>query len=500
MQTGPRRTPRFLTWAWALLVASSALYFLGDHEADNDLWMHLYSGRRILAEGALPRLDDVSYTATGLPWIDHEWLSQVGLAALFAGGGSPALWLAKLAIALLTAALVWRMARRHARSPWVWGAVMVLTLAAMGRGYAVRPQVVTYLGVAALLAWLDRPRVAAPGWSTYALLAAGFGLWANAHGAVIAGVGILGLYALLGDSRHDGARGPQRAALLVCAILAVCLNPYGPALLSYIGNELRVPHPISEWQPLAFGDPTQRPAAVLLVALLASLGWARLLRHRRWWAALVALVAVMALRSQRHVPLLALCAAAPLADQLQGALDAAGMRTRWRLSGTATAMVAVALLALAGLQLATFGVRAWRDRGRLVFAAAEYPVGALRFAREARLSGNLALPLDWGGYALWHGAPALKVSLDGRFATVYPPAVVEDGFAFFRADGDPNAARLLDAYPTTLVLIPRGTPSPLDGRSDWQLLYSDEVAALWGRSGEAATGQSSAPRGLLPFP
>ena len=214
----------------------------------------------------------------------------------------------------------------------------------------------------------------------------------------------------------------------------------------------------------------------------------------------MALVAVMALRSQRHVPLLALCAAAPLADQLQGALDAAAARTRWRLSGAATAVVAVALLALAGLQLVTFAARTWRDRGQLVFAAAEYPVGALRFAREAQLSGNLALPLDWGGYALWHGAPALKVSLDGRFATVYPPAVVEDGFAFFRADGDPNAARLLDAYPTTLVLIPRGIPSPLDGRGDWHLLYSDEVAALWSRTGEAATGPSSAPRGLLPFP
>jgi hypothetical protein len=239
---------------------------------------------------------------------------------------------------------------------------------------------------------------------------------------------------------------------------------------------------------------------VLLIALLGSLYWTRLLRHRRWWGALVALVAVMALRSQRHVPLLALCAAAPLADQLQGALDHAALRTRWRLSGAATTVVALALLALAGVQLFTFGSRLWRDGGQLVFAAADYPVGALRFAREAGLRGNLALPLDWGGYALWHGAPALKVSLDGRFATVYPPAVVEDGFAFFRADGDPGASRLLDAYPTTLVLVPRGTPTALAGRREWRLLYTDEVAALWGRSGDAASGPSTAPRGQLPFP
>jgi hypothetical protein len=497
---GEQGVRRLLTWAWALLVISSALYFLGDHEADNDLWMHLYSGRRILAEGAIPRVDDASYTAAGLPWIDHEWLSQVGMASLFAGGGSTALWLAKLAVALLTAMLVWSMVRRHARSPWVRGAVMVLVLAAMGRGYAVRPQLVTYLGVAALLAWLDRPRRGAPVALTYVALGAGFCLWANAHGAVIAGLGILGLFTALGTVLHDGMRWPHRAALLVCATLAACLNPYGPALFSYIANELRIPHPIIEWQPLAFDDPAQRPAVLMLIALAASIAWARLLRHRRWWGALLALVVVMALRSQRHVPLLALCAAAPLADQLQGVFDAGATRTRWRLSALPTAVVAVALLALAGAQLVSLGTRLWSDRARLVFAAGEYPVGALRFAREAGLHGNLALPLDWGGYALWHGAPALKVSLDGRFATVYPAAVVEDGFAFFRADGGDEASRLLDQYPTSLVLVPRGIPTPLDSRPEWRVLYTDEVAALYGRGGAPATSASTAPRGVLEFP
>jgi hypothetical protein len=208
----------------------------------------------------------------------------------------------------------------------------------------------------------------------------------------------------------------------------------------------------------------------------------------------------MALRSQRHTPLLALCAAAPLADQLQHLFDRVAARTHWRLSGAATAIVAVALTGLAALQLGARGARWWRDGGRMVFAAADYPVGALRFARAANLRGNLALPLDWGGYALWHGAPALRVSLDGRFATVYPPTVVEDGFAFFRADGAPAAARLLDGYPTTLVLVPRGTPTPLDGRPDWRLLYSDEVAALYGRDGPPATAAAPAPRGWLRFP
>lgn len=491
---------RLAAAAWALLTVSSAVYFLGDHEADNDLWMHLYSGQRIVAEHAIPRVDDASYTAAGLPWVDHEWLSQVGLATLFAAGGSPALWAVKLAIGLLTAWLLWLPVRRHAASPWVRGAVMVLALAAMARGYAVRPQVLTYAAVALLLAWLDRPRRAAPGWTTYAVVAAGFCLWANAHGAVVVGVGMLGLYTVLGSARRDDLPVPARGGLLGAALLALCLNPYGPALLVYVANELRVPHPISEWQPLAFGDPGQRPAVLLLAALVATLPWTRLLRRRWWWAALLALVAVMTLRSQRHTPLLALCAAAPLADQLQHLGDRLAARTRFQLSAAATTILAVALAALAALQLGGAGARWWRDRGHLVYRAADYPVGALRFARAHGLRGHLALPLDWGGYALWHGAPDLEVSLDGRFATVYPPAVVEDGFAFFRGDGAPAAARLLDAYPTTLVLVPRGLPTPLDHRPEWRVLYSDEVAALYGREGEPASAPAAAPTGTLRFP
>jgi hypothetical protein len=261
-----------------------------------------------------------------------------------------------------------------------------------------------------------------------------------------------------------------------------------------------MPHPISEWQPLAFGDPGQRPAVLLLAALVATLPWARLLRRRWWWAALLALVVAMTLRSQRHTPLLALCAAAPLADQLQHLADRLAARTRWQLSTAATTILAVALAALAALQVGGVGARLWRDRGHLVFSAADYPVGALRFARANGLRGNLALPLDWGGYALWHGAPDLKVSLDGRFATVYPPAVVEDGFAFFRGDGAPAAARLLDAYPTTLALVPRGLPTPLDQRPDWRLLYTDDVAALYGREGPPATAPAAAPTGTVRFP
>jgi hypothetical protein len=393
---------------------------------------------------------------------------------------------------------------------------MVLVLATLARGYAIRPQIVTYLGVAALLAGLDRvydPRSRPTAAAIVALVAAGFVLWVNAHGGFIVGLGIVALFAAApGSARADspatatradaanGEHGPPSLALrlgmLAAALSAVALNPYGVSLVGYLLAEVNAPHPLTEWQPVQVTDPAQLPFFILLGALLATLPFARTLRRRPWWAALVAVAALTALRQQRHVPLFALCAAAPLAEQADAARAMLGRRLQVRLSSAAIAAIAIGLAGLAVVQIGLLAERLWRARGRIVYAAADYPVGALRFAREHGLRGNLAVPLDWGGYALWHAAPAIKVSLDGRFATVYPRTVVDDNFAFYRGD----AARLLDAYDTTLVLVPQGARTALDGRPGWQLLYADRVASLFAKSATSDGAHGEAPRGWLPFP
>ena len=64
---------------WALLVASSGVYFLGDNEADNDLWVHVRIGLQVIAEG-VPRVDTWSYTAAGLGLLFKKcWLGAARL-------------------------------------------------------------------------------------------------------------------------------------------------------------------------------------------------------------------------------------------------------------------------------------------------------------------------------------------------------------------------------------------------------------------------------------
>ena len=476
---------------WLLFAATTALYFLADNEADNDLWVHLFLGKRILSSGAIPRVDDLSFTAAGAPWVDHEWLLQAIFAVLFEWLGPSGLWLTKVAIGGATAWLLWRSIRRHDGPLPVHAFVMILTLATLARGFSIRPQVTTYLFTAALLAWLEARqdrrldlRISAP------LVAAWMCLWSNLHGGFIVGLGILGLWSVSPPWNHLRSR----LVLPAAGVLGACVNPYGPYLFTYIWGELSVPHPLTEWQPVAFGDPAQWPFWTMLIGCALTLPFASTLWRSPWRVALLIGTAYLALRHQRHVPLFAICAAAPFAEQLVNAL--ARLPSSFALSQPARRIVAAAVLVLAVFQLGLLGARLARDGATIVFDADDYPVAAVHYMRALELRGKLALPLDWGGYALWHLSPRIKVSMDGRFATVYPPPVVEQNFDFFNGVNDDLIAR---HRPDFVLTASNATYKALTTHG-YHAVHRDPVATLHARNPNLPRQPIEPRTGAIPFP
>ena len=51
--------------------------------ADPDLWGHVRFGQDVLAQRHLIFYDRYSYSAPGHLWLNHEWLSEVLMAAMF---------------------------------------------------------------------------------------------------------------------------------------------------------------------------------------------------------------------------------------------------------------------------------------------------------------------------------------------------------------------------------------------------------------------------------
>lgn len=456
----------------AVAVLAAAAHHLSAPVADNDLWGHVLFGRAILDEHGLPPTNRYSYTAPEFPWINHEVLAECAFAMAFRLGGGTALLALKLAVGLLTMLALARAVLRRVGSPLAAALALVLASSLMSWGFLVRPQIFSTLA----LAWTwerlgahDRSDGAAS-LSTLPIL---FVLWANTHGGVVAGLGVLGVYGLLrGPSLPAERRWPALRIAILCG-LALLANPYGTEMLSFLWFDLTRDRPITEWAAVPLFERSFVDFKLALAVVAA--GMCLRGRNRTWEIVAIGAGAVMALRHQRHIPLFAVLAAPFLAVTIDRVAE------RWSALRRGPVHAALVLTVLGwGLSGAFTSARLYATLGAGIYVDPDlYPVRAVRFLERNRLEGNLLLPFDWGEYAIWHLYPRCRVSVDGRYTTAYPLAVLEAAQRF--VTGAPGwEESLRDA---TIVLLDRRQPNAqrlFDG-PEWSYVYSDSTALVFVR-------------------
>ena len=464
------------------LMGGILLFVYARSWADPDLWGHVRFGLDFWREGAVDRPDPYSYLTSGARWFNHEWLAEIIFAAAYDRLGTAGLVALKASVAIAMSVVLFTFLRSAEVS--ALGAALTVTLATVliVPGLAtIRPQAFTYLCWAITL----RALIAAEGGSTRALwmLPPLFGLWANLHGGVLAGIATL-LVWLAGRTAFPRVGRPAfRPAALpaATAIAATLINPYGVRLWVFLRTAM-VPRPeIVEWVPLSL--PTPLGAAYLLVggAVVAALMWSRRSVEPGLLAVLVCAI-LLPLTAVRHTPLFAiavvLLAGPQIADffaaqlarvrVLQAAPDPEG----WRVSTIALFMIAAATLVALAV-----------PRFQCIRMVGDFPARAVALLRAAEARGNMAVLFDWGEYALWHLGPAVKVSIDGRRETVYPDDVYAANMRF--NDGVQSWDDLLRKYPTELALVSKNFPTPnlMKLSAGWTLAYEDPLAALYVRTG-----------------
>jgi hypothetical protein len=521
-------------WLAGLLLVGSGLHFLGGNIADPDLWGHLRYGEMILDSGGPPREDLFSYSAPGAPFYDHEWLSDLVIAALHRLGGSAALVVLKLLLSAAMIVLLIDAARSVGRLLWrnasvrplTAALVMIPVLAVIHPGASFRPQLFTMLFLAlegALLARADlRMTLASPdgpepgtrvGWEL-AVLPPLLLVWANLHGGFLVGLGIFGLFggvvalrawlpllrARLGASEAVVPAAPGTRDVLIVggivllAVLAPVVNPYGIELYTYLGATLDMHDEITEWYPVTLLS-TAFLRYKLLVAASAiaatSLWWCRssfahASRALDWRVPALAVAGLYAFRHQRHTVLFAEVAAPLLIVAAEEARRRAVVRWPALFDGRPTVRRACAagFVAVALFQIGGYASQVRRDGLEIRFGRLDYPLDAVEFLRAHGLRGNVAFPFEWGAYAIRELAPQARVFMDGRFEAVYPPQVIEDYFAF--TSGRDGWERLLDDYPTEIVVVQRwrNIHPRLFARPDLQYVYSDPAALVFVRRTE----------------
>lgn len=457
---------------------------------DPDVWWHLRTGQLIVQNHALFHADPYSFTRFGQPWIDHEWLSQLLIFAVYhlAGWGG----LIVLFAAVVAAAFMVVFFRSPGR-PFVAGVITLVGAFASAPSWGVRPQMLTLLLASMLLLILERSykRPGLLGLVPLLML-----LWVNLHAGYALGLALIALFLLgdaldaafgfaepgLEDQSARSVRSRTLAFLIVACAAVVMLNPYGTAMYTYPLETLRsraMQSYIGEWASPDFHQPRYLPLlAMILATLLMSSLSSRRLRPRE--LLLLSVATYAALRSVRHIPLYVLIAIPILSATLQAWLEERAntkpdkpkqiLMTTAKASFNAVLLLGFLLFLLARVRYVT--------QHQEEMEVKEFPAAAVSFIAAHRPPVPMLNHYNWGGYFIWKLYPDYRVYIDGR-ADLYGDAFMDDFAALYYLKGD-NWQSAFARWGIRTVALPPDAPlvSALRSLPEWETIYSDKQAIV----------------------
>ncbi len=399
---------------------------------ETDLFWHLAAGRWMVAHHAIPRVDPFRFTSRGAPWVDHEWLFQLGVYAVQQLAGLNGLIVLRAAALAGFGVVLYAACRRAGASVAPAGLIALAALLGVRPRFLVRPEIATLFAILVLLhalaRWVEETEA-----SRRRKLTAGLVLlvivWINLHGEALLAP-VLAFLFLAGawlERRTGRGPGPRLAAVAVVTVpallgAALMVNPYGwkvvevPLGIARAMRDLTATNP--EWasalrapQPYFFGG-LAGVSALALAARWKSGAW-----PAPRWGLPCLFAAVLALTAVRHTALFFTLAAPYAACVLVVAEEA--QPTPRRPSGGATiTLVAIVLAATLWAALPPtrgplrprYGGLAWGfglEPGR-------FPTHAAEILAAHPAIGPLYNELAHGGFLLWRLYPPRRVFLDGR--------------------------------------------------------------------------------------
>ncbi len=414
-------------------------------------WLHLKTGQRIVAEGALPGTDPFSAGVSGARWSTDSWLADVVMAKTEQAGGRRALFVLKSVVLAFAFALL--LPVNHG-SPLAAATLLALGACAAWPGFTETPAVFDLL-FTALFIRLLRPRTRFR-WKDAATAALLTALWANLHGSsAILAVWFVGLKAFKASLRTAARERAGYWVLAIVAVLALSWNPHGWGLLG---------RTFSDGVPF-LGGWTASWLSLWTLFALGGLAACWMTLQQEFVTTLIAATCIalsFALPALRPLAVLAACPVIALAlgHVLRPRDDTWPRVLRW--SVLAFALLVVHRVAVAPLSYA-------RGYGAPVLE------GAAHYLKSSGVAGRLFNPPELGAELI--GLTDRPVFTDGR-AGLYTAQFLRDA-----RDWPRLWAHLDGIYRFDYAVLPNrraGAPaSPLDADPAWRLAFADDDALVY---------------------
>lgn len=473
--------PFHVTLAATILLVT--FFLCGQSIADPDIWWHLRNAQILVQQHHWMRADQFSYTVTGTPWVNSEWLSELafygfwrlaGVAGLFCGY---VLIVNLLMVGILT--LAYEVSGSIKASALATGFSVLLCVVNFG------PRTILF-GWACLIAlmfvlWKLLRTGDAPLWTVPLI----FLLWVNLHGSWLIGLVVFAI--LAGSGFVSGTWGKvvaerwtpvQRRKLLLtgAAIIPILfINPYGykgvfyPFDLAY-RQKLNVSH-VVEWASVNFHEGRGKVVYILLLAILLL----ALAGRRKWKLAEVGLVVFALYTSITYVRFL-FPAAILIAPVLARQMDFMPAYDRKADKSWLNALFSAALL----------GIVLWRwpSAKKLNKELAEkMPVAGLQYI-QAHLKPHERIfnHYMYGGWMIWN-QPSVPTFIDSRTDIFEYKGVLAD---YLDAIGLKNSLAIVDRYHANYIFFPsKDDPFTylLRHVKGWHTIYDDGVSCVFERDG-----------------
>lgn len=438
--------------------------------SDNSFLTHLATGRLILDEGAIPKVDPYSFTANGEPWVVQSWLVSV----IYAVGLDIGEWTLRLmhgALAAVAAFNIWRLSEPT-------------------KNLLIRFLLVGLVMILAASLWFPRPllfavvcfvavQLSLEGKLNPVWLVPIMWVWVNSHGSfpmagVLAGTVMVGAYL---DTRSAPVLEMKVLGFVTLGTALGAVNPLGPRLLwfpvqliSEGGEKL---HNVVEWQPLGF----EHPMVLWPLAGLGALLMLAVARGARWRSLVPATVfLIAALLAVRNAGMAGLVFSVAITRWLPDPGGTLRADTRSPVSK---------VLGVGAVGFAAVGLIVALTQGALGLNS--YPTDELAWLDERGLVANpdvrLIAEVPTGNLlTLQHGRDA-QVFFDDRF-DMYP-LELNQAYDTLVADKPEAFRATLSAYSADVIVW--STENPLSdwliSDSAWEVVLSDDDFIVACRTG-----------------
>lgn len=446
---------------------------------DPDLYGHITFGRQIWETGDIPTMDTYSYTAYGHDWVNHEWLMEVLMFLLYDVWGSPGLLFFRLLVGLSIIHILSRLFFARSNNLPAYALHFIFLTYAIGLGFAMRPQMITYLFIPMMMyliyRYFDEGHKRG-----LLLLPLIFLIWTNSHGGVVAGIGIfgviMGVEVVRGLIYKTETWKPLAIAWAASAAMLL-VNPWGYHLAAFFIETIPYKRDITEWYPVTLFD-TSRPFFKTLVVLFFISLFSKKPKHA--WEVVVIVVAIIyGFKHVRHSVLTVLLMTPFVPVHFGAVLERIQQRMPpLRLPRLAHAAVFLFLVGFGAFQINHHLFRFYDNDFQIKVKKFYYPVYEVDFLKNNNLNGNILTLMNWGEYLIWH-LPDSRVSVDGRYWTVYSPKLLRQNMIFHH--GWQGWEHFLKFYRHDLILT-HFNNMELENAKGWVKIFQGPRARIFVRT------------------